>query len=55
MSWMLLRAPMRIGRSSPRSTHWNHTLEPAPMVTSPITAAVGATNASGAILGMIPL
>ena len=34
---------------SPRRTQWNQTLDPAPIVTSPNTTAVGATQALGSM------
>ena len=46
-SWILVPAPMRMKFVSPRSTQWYQTLLPAPIVTSPMTAAVGATQAVG--------
>jgi len=52
-SWMLVRAPMRIGCMSPRMTQPNQTLEPGPISTSPITTAPGAMKASGAIRGSL--
>src|SRR5437867_2173971 len=54
-SWMLLRAPMRTGATSPRMTALNQTLEPGPISTSPTTTAPGAMKTSGAIRGEIPL
>jgi hypothetical protein len=42
LSCMFDRAPTTMGDTSPRSTHPNHTLAPSSIVTSPISAAVGA-------------
>ena len=42
-SWTLLRAPMRIRPSSPRSTAWGHTEASGPSSTAPITTASGWT------------
>src|ERR1051326_4834320 len=53
-SWMLVRAPMRIEFRSPRTMQWNQMPVSAPTVTSPMTAAVGAMNASGAMVGEPP-
>jgi len=50
-SWMLVRAPIRISPSSPRSTAVGQTLEFAPMNTEPITTASGCTNADESMLG----
>ena len=49
-----MRAPMRMMLVSPRSTQWNQTPLSGPISTSPITAAVGAMNASGATFGVMP-
>ena len=53
-SWMLVRAPMRTWQRSPRTRQWNQTPVSEPISTSPITAAVGAMNASGATFGVTP-
>ena len=53
-SWMLVRAPMRMMPMSPRTRQWNQMPVSAPITTSPITAAVGAMKASGAIVGVTP-
>src|SRR5690349_10518027 len=53
-SWMFVRAPMRMMFMSPRTRQWNQIPVSGPISTSPITAAEGATNASGAILGVTP-
>ena len=42
-SWMEERSPTMIAPSSPRSTACGHTVEPAPMVTSPMIVASGWT------------
>ena len=51
---MLVRAPMRMKFMSPRTRQWNQMPVSEPISTSPITAAVGAMNASGAIFGVMP-
>jgi hypothetical protein len=51
---MLLCAPTEIRSTSPRSTAPYQTLAPAASVTSPMTEAVGATNASSSTLGCLP-
>src|ERR1017187_8858597 len=53
-SWILVRAPMRTEFMSPRTRQWNQTPVSDPIATSPITAAVGAMNASSAIVGVTP-
>ena len=53
-SWMLVPEPIRIAFVSPRSTQCHHTLAPAPISTSPMTLAVGATQASEAMRGVTP-
>ena len=42
-SWMLVRAPMRISPSSPRSTAFGHTELSGPICTEPMTTASGWT------------
>src|SRR5579859_7534948 len=54
LSCTLVRAPMEIGAASPRMTAPNQTLARDSMVTSPVTTAVGAMKASGAIRGQTP-
>src|SRR5262245_2893150 len=51
---MLVRAPTRSSKTSPRSTQPNQTLEPAPISTSPIRCAPVAMNAPGATRGAFP-
>ena len=53
-SWMLVRAPMRMMPMSPRTRQWNQIPVSDPITTSPITAAVGAMNASSAMTGVTP-
>src|ERR1700679_4348217 len=53
-SWMFVLAPIRIEFMSPRTRQWNQTPLSEPTTTSPITAAVGAMNASSAIVGVTP-
>src|SRR5258706_8936191 len=53
-SWMLVWAPMRIALLSPRNTQPYQIDEPAPISTSPMTTAVSAMKASGAIRGSRP-
>jgi len=53
-SWMLVRAPIRIEFMSPRTRQWNQIPVSDPTTTSPMTAAVGAMNASSAIVGVTP-
>src|SRR5271155_5388570 len=45
---------MRIEFRSPRTRQWNQIPVSEPTATSPITAAVGAMNASAAIVGVAP-
>src|SRR5271155_2502835 len=45
---------MRIEFRSPRTRQWNQIPVSEPTATSPITAAVGAMNASAAIVGVTP-
>ena len=52
---MLVRAPIRIGATSPRIVTWNQTLACEPISTSPTTTAPGAMKASSAIRGQTPL
>ena len=47
LSWMLVRAPIRIGPLSARITTPNQMLDSSPTSTSPIKTAVGATKADG--------
>jgi hypothetical protein len=51
LSCRLERAPITMSAASARSTALNHTLDPAPSVTRPITRAPADTRASGAIPG----
>src|SRR5579884_4264021 len=51
---MLVRLPMRIELTSPRMTALNHTLDSAPITTSPITTAVSSINALSAMVGVMP-
>src|SRR5882757_11491745 len=51
---MLARSRTMIGPQSPRSTAPYQTDAPASIVTSPIIVAVGAMNASSAIVGRWP-
>src|SRR5438093_8053327 len=53
-SWMFVRAPTRIGPTSPRSTDPYHTDASSPKTTSPTTTAVGATNADAGTTGARP-
>src|SRR5215831_8522197 len=53
-SWMLVRAPIRIGPTSPRTTLPYHTDASSPKTTSPTTTAVGATNALAGTTGARP-
>jgi hypothetical protein len=53
-SWRLLRAPIRIECTSPRSTEPYQRLESAPISTSPTTTAPGAIQASGWMRGQTP-
>ena len=43
LSWIELRAPIRIGPSSPRRVTLGHTLDSGPITTSPISTAEGWT------------
>ena len=53
-SCRLVRAPMRMMFMSPRTRQLNQTPLSAPITTSPITAALGAMKASGAMVGTTP-
>src|SRR5688500_17376734 len=53
-SWMFVRAPMRIGPTSPRTTHPYQMLVSSPRTTSPTTTAVGATKADAGTTGERP-
>src|SRR4051812_1600484 len=53
-SWRLVSAPMRMLLVSPRRTQPYQMLARGPISTSPMMTAVGAMNASGAILGWRP-
>ena len=48
-SWMLVRAPIRIRLTSPRSTQLYQMLASGPISMSPISRAPGATKAAGSI------
>jgi hypothetical protein len=48
---MLVRAPMRISPSSPRSTAPGHTELSGPIVTEPMITASGWTYAVGSMTG----
>src|SRR5690606_38355653 len=54
LSWTLLRRPIVIGAMSPRTVALYQTLASSPIVTLPMTTAVGAMNALSAILGQAP-
>jgi hypothetical protein len=54
LSWMQDPSPTRIRSKSPRSTAPNQTLVSGPSTTSPMSVAVGATNASAAMSGSLP-
>src|SRR5215207_148313 len=54
LSWMLLPVPTTILSKSPLRTAPNQTLAPSSSTTSPMSTAVGATKASGAIQGSLP-
>src|SRR2546428_306137 len=54
LSWTFVRSPITIRSISPRRTVPNHTDAPLCTVTSPMSTAVGATNASGATFGIFP-
>src|SRR5215210_920439 len=53
-SWMFVRAPIRIEFMSPRTRQWNQIPVSEPITTSPMIAAVGAINASAAMIGVTP-
>ncbi len=46
-SWKLVKAPITICSTSPRSTAPGHTVTPSSRMTSPITVASGCTNTPG--------
>ena len=53
-SWMLVRAPIRIRFTSPRSTQLYQMLASGPISMSPISRAPGATKAAGSTRGALP-
>src|SRR5262245_31772206 len=53
-SWRLVRAPTRIGPTSPRMTQPYQTLASSPKTTSPTTTAVGATKTDRGTSGVLP-
>ena len=53
-SWMLVRAPMRMWFTSPRTTAPNQTDESAPISTSPTITALSATQTLSASRGVLP-
>src|SRR5437773_910182 len=53
-SWMFVRAPTRIGPTSPRRTDPYHTDDSSPKMTSPTTTAVGAMKADAGTTGARP-
>src|SRR5215203_2908403 len=54
-SWMLLRVPILIRWTSPRTTAFIQTDDSAPISTSPITCALSSTYALECTLGATPL
>src|SRR5687768_7618883 len=54
LSWMLVCSPMRMAASSALSTAPNQMLDAAPISTSPMMEAVGATNTPAPIRGWTP-
>src|SRR4051812_41670683 len=54
LSWIDVRAPIRIGITSPRTTVPYQMLDSSPITTSPITAAVSAMNTPLPRLGRLP-